>query len=87
MNSTLDEELRLHETVLDAGFAIDRNRAGRLQVDDFSVAKLRRMLARFLQLSVNARLAHSACFAAVALQEVMTAGRTFEVRAGHPMAV
>jgi hypothetical protein len=30
-----NEELRLHETVLEAGFAIDRNRAGRLQGDDF----------------------------------------------------
>jgi hypothetical protein len=38
---------------------------------------------RFLQLCVKARLAHSACFAAVALREVMTAGRTIELRAGH----
>jgi hypothetical protein len=41
----------------------------------------RRLLVRLLQLSVKARLAHSACFAAVALQEVMTAGRRIEVRA------
>jgi hypothetical protein len=59
----------------------------RLQGDDFPVARLRRLLVRLLQLSVKARLAHSACFATVALQEVMTAGRTIEVRAGHRMAV
>jgi hypothetical protein len=38
-------------------------------------------------LSIKARLAHSACFASVALQEAMTAGRTIEVRAVHRMAV
>jgi len=55
-----------------------------LQGDDFPVAiqscvfgsALRRLPLRLLQLSVKARLAHSACFAAVALREVMTAGRT-----------
>lgn len=40
-----------------------------------------RLLVRLLLLSIKARLAHSACFAAVALQEMMTAGRTIELRA------
>src|SRR5579864_2601167 len=42
---------------------------------------------RVPQLRVKARLAHSACFAAVALREVMTAGWTIELRVGHGMAV
>ena len=46
-----------------------------------------RLPVRLPQLSVKARLAHSPCFAAVALQEVVTAGRTIELRAGHPMVV
>jgi hypothetical protein len=46
-----------------------------------------RLLVRLLQLNVKARLAHSASFAAVALQEVMTAGRTIELRAVHCTAV
>jgi hypothetical protein len=92
-----DEELRLHETVLDeAAFAIDRKRAGPLQSNDFPVANsktcvldfgLRRLLVRLPQFGPKTRFAHSACFAAVALQEVMTAGRTNEVRAGHPKPV
>jgi hypothetical protein len=48
---------------------------------------LHRLLVRLPQFGAKTRLAHSACFAAVASQEVMTAGRTVEVRAGHPMAV
>jgi len=44
---------------------------------------LRRLLMRVPQLRVKARLAHPTCFAAVALQEVMTAGWTIEIRAGH----
>jgi hypothetical protein len=48
---------------------------------------LQRLLLRLLQLSVKARLAHSACFAAIALREVVTAGRTLEIQAGHCMAV
>ena len=48
---------------------------------------LRRLPVRLPQLSVKARLAHSPCFAAVALQEVVTAGRTIELRAGHPLVV
>jgi hypothetical protein len=47
----------------------------------------RRLLVRLLQLNIKARLAHSACFATVALQEMMTAGRTIGVRAVHRMAV
>ena len=47
----------------------------------------RRLLVRLLQLSVKARLAHSSCFATVASQEVMTAGWTVEVHAGHRLAV
>ena len=47
----------------------------------------KRRLLRLLQLRVKARLAHSTCFAAVALQEVMTAGGTIELRAVHRMAV
>ena len=75
----------------EAAFAINHP----LQGDDFPVAiqtcvfgsALRRQPVRLLQLSVKARLAHSACFAAVALREVMTAGRTIELRAGHRIAV
>ncbi|MFZ0581500.1 MAG: hypothetical protein WAN72_08430 [Candidatus Acidiferrales bacterium] len=48
---------------------------------------IRRLVVRLLQLNVKARLAHSACFAAVTLQEVMTAGRTIEIRTVHRMAV
>ena len=48
---------------------------------------LRRLRVRLPQLSVKARLAHSPCFAAVALQELVTAGRTIELRAGHRMVV
>jgi len=48
---------------------------------------LRRLSVRLPQLSVKARLAHSACFAAVALLEVMTAGWTIKLRAGHRMVV
>jgi hypothetical protein len=43
---------------------------------------LRNLLVQLLQLGVKAWLAHSACFAAVTLQKVMTAGRTIELRAG-----
>ena len=88
---------RLHEAVLEAAFAIDRKRAGPLQSNDFPVAAnsktcvldfgLRRLLVRLPQFGPKTRFAHSACFAAVALQEVMTAGRTNEVRAGHPKPV
>jgi hypothetical protein len=71
----------------EAAFAINHH----LQGGDFLVAiqtcvrgsALRRLPVRLLQLSVKARLAHSACFAAVALREVMTAGRTIELRAGR----
>jgi hypothetical protein len=42
---------------------------------------------RVPQLRVKARLAHSACFAAIALQKVMTAGRTVELRVGQRVAV
>lgn len=42
---------------------------------------------RVPQLRVKARLAHSACFAAVALREVMSAGWTIELRVGHRMTV
>ena len=47
----------------------------------------RRLLVRAPQLSVKARLAHSAGFAAVALHEVIAAGRAVELRVGHRMAV
>jgi hypothetical protein len=42
---------------------------------------------RLSQLSIKARLAHSACFAAITLREVMTAKRTIELRIGHRKAV
>ena len=42
---------------------------------------------RVPQLRVKARLAQSARFAAIALREVMTAGWTIEVRAGHTVDV
>jgi hypothetical protein len=48
---------------------------------------LRRLLVRLSQLSVKARLAHSACFAAVTLRELMTAKRTIELRIGYRMTV
>ena len=41
------------------------------------------MLVRIAQLSVKTRLAHSARLAAIALLEVMTAGCTIKIRAGH----
>jgi hypothetical protein len=44
---------------------------------------LRRILVRVPQLSVKARLAHSARLAAIALLEVMTTGRTIKIRDGH----
>jgi hypothetical protein len=47
----------------------------------------RRLLVRLLQLNIKARLAHSACFATVALQEMTTAGRTIELRAVRRTAV
>ena len=40
-----------------------------------------------LQLSLQARSAQSACFSAVALQKVMTAGWTIEFCVGHRVAV
>ena len=43
----------------------------------------RRLLMRALYLSVKTRLAHSPCFAAIALLEVMTTGWTIKIRAGH----
>jgi hypothetical protein len=46
-----------------------------------------RLLMRVLQLSVKTRLAHSACCAAIASREMVTAGRTMENRAGQRMAV
>jgi hypothetical protein len=48
---------------------------------------LRHQPARLLQFNVKAWLAHSAGLAAVALQEVMSAGRTIEVRGGERTAV
>jgi hypothetical protein len=45
------------------------------------------LLMRVPQLRVKARLAQSARFAAIALREVMTAGWTIEVRAGHTVDV
>jgi hypothetical protein len=47
----------------------------------------RRLLVRLLQLNIKARLAHSACFATVALREVMTAGGIVELRASHRITV
>jgi hypothetical protein len=38
---------------------------------------------RVPQLSVKTRLAHSPCFAAIALLEVMTTGWTIKIRAGR----
>jgi hypothetical protein len=38
---------------------------------------------RVQQLSVKTRLAHSPCFAAIALLEVMTTGWTIKIRAGR----
>ena len=49
-----------------------------------STEVLRRLPVRLPQLSVKARLAHSACFAAVALREVMTTGRTIELSVRSP---
>jgi hypothetical protein len=66
-----------------------------LQGDDLPVANLRCgfgslfscVLVCVPQLRVKARLAHSSCFAAVALREVTTAGRTIELRSGHRVTV
>ena len=85
----------LRGTALEAAFAIDRKGSVGLQDDDLPVANLRcgfgslfgYLLMRVPQLRVKARLAHSACFAAIALREVMTAGRTMENRAGHCVGI
>jgi hypothetical protein len=45
------------------------------------------LLVRLPQLSVKTRLAHSACFTAITLREVMTARRTIELRAGHRVGI
>jgi hypothetical protein len=42
---------------------------------------------RLSQLSIKARLAHSACFATITLREVMTAKWTIELRIGLRVAV
>jgi len=42
---------------------------------------------RVPQLRVKARLAHSACFAAIASREMVTAGWTIELRLGHSVAI
>src|SRR5487761_6830 len=47
----------------------------------------RRLLARFPQLGVEARLAHAACLAAVALVEMMAAGGTIELSSSDCVAV
>ena len=47
---------------------------------------LRLLLVRPLQSGIEARLAHGAGFAAVALREAMAAGRAIEFRAGHRLA-
>jgi hypothetical protein len=41
------------------------------------------LLVRALQLSVKTRLAHSPCFAAITLLEVMTTVWTVKIRASH----
>jgi hypothetical protein len=48
---------------------------------------LRRLLVRALQFSIKTRLAHSACFAAIALQKTMTTGWTMENRAAHCVSI
>jgi len=42
---------------------------------------------RVPQLSVKARLAHSACCAAIALRKTVTTGWTIENRAGHGVGI
>jgi hypothetical protein len=46
-----------------------------------------RLLMRVPQLSVKARLAHSACCAAIALRKTVTTGWTIENRAGHCVGI
>ena len=48
---------------------------------------LRNLLVQLLQLGVKAWLAHSACFAAVASREMVTAGWTIELRVSGYVAI
>jgi hypothetical protein len=53
----------------------------------FTPLVLRNPLVYLLQLTVKARLAHSACFAAVASREMVTAGWTIELRVSGYVAI